>query len=329
MINGYLKKGLGLILAASLVVCTLCQYVAVPVETKAQDFGEYVIADELPENILYEADMSLEDRDDMLLGYFESRLSGNCQDNMPETYAGSTNASGLTKLESAMYEAIKAMAVSVAAGDSSSTEVSISISDVYGKKYWSAQDLGVSSVYRIENNYIYVSDEAKEAISNMFVYDYKKAVQGAIRDCPYEFYWSNNGYQYNLATSGYTLASVNGEYMVYFVYPLTTSFYVDTPYAGSKDFTTDVSKTSAAKTAADNARSIVASAADMTDYQKLTYYLNKLCELTDYAYYAVNSDYSGDNQPWQVINMFDGDDDTKVVCEGYSKSFQYLCELTQ
>jgi hypothetical protein len=32
--------------------------------------------------------------------------------------------------------------------------------------------------------------------------------------------------------------------------------------------------------------------------------------------------------PWQLIYVFDGDPKTKVVCEGYSKAFQYLCDNT-
>ncbi|MDY2960600.1 MAG: hypothetical protein SOR72_07465, partial [Hornefia sp.] len=32
---------------------------------------------------------------------------------------------------------------------------------------------------------------------------------------------------------------------------------------------------------------------------------------------------------WQVIYVFDNNKDTNVVCEGYSKAFQYLCDLSQ
>ena len=32
--------------------------------------------------------------------------------------------------------------------------------------------------------------------------------------------------------------------------------------------------------------------------------------------------------PWQLIYVFDGDPKTNVVCEGYSKAFKYLCDLT-
>ena len=32
--------------------------------------------------------------------------------------------------------------------------------------------------------------------------------------------------------------------------------------------------------------------------------------------------------PWQMIHVFDNDPDTEVVCEGYSKAFQFLCDMT-
>ena len=32
--------------------------------------------------------------------------------------------------------------------------------------------------------------------------------------------------------------------------------------------------------------------------------------------------------PWQLIYVFDDDENTNVVCEGYSKAFQYLCDLS-
>ena len=33
--------------------------------------------------------------------------------------------------------------------------------------------------------------------------------------------------------------------------------------------------------------------------------------------------------PWQLVYVFDGDPSTNVVCEGYAKAFQYLCDLTR
>ena len=59
------------------------------------------------------------------------------------------------------------------------------------------------------------------------------------------------------------------------------------------------------------------------------YYKDQICALTTYNWDALgNPDpyYYGD--PWQLIYVFDGNSNTNVVCEGYSKAFAYLCEKT-
>lgn len=43
------------------------------------------------------------------------------------------------------------------------------------------------------------------------------------------------------------------------------------------------------------------------------------------AYAADDGDFSLDNDPWQLIHVFDGDTTTNVVCEGCSKAFVYTC----
>ena len=56
-------------------------------------------------------------------------------------------------------------------------------------------------------------------------------------------------------------------------------------------------------------------------------YRQKICELVSYNDDAATGGYPyGD--PWQLIYVFDGDDSTNVVCEGYSKAFKYLCDLS-
>ena len=64
-------------------------------------------------------------------------------------------------------------------------------------------------------------------------------------------------------------------------------------------------------------------------YGKLVAYREYITKAVDYNFAAAdeNNGYPyGD--PWQLIYVFDGDPDTNVVCEGYSKAFKYLCDLT-
>ncbi len=66
----------------------------------------------------------------------------------------------------------------------------------------------------------------------------------------------------------------------------------------------------------------------MSDNQKLAYYGQTICSLTDYNDQAATDLSLSYGNPWQLIWIFDGNSATTVVCEGYAKAFQYLCDLS-
>ena len=77
-----------------------------------------------------------------------------------------------------------------------------------------------------------------------------------------------------------------------------------------------------------NALSIVESCATLSDYEKLRKYKEIICEWVDYDYDAYNARVFEPLPEYtqHLINVFDGDPATKVVCAGYAEAFQYLCE---
>ena len=79
-----------------------------------------------------------------------------------------------------------------------------------------------------------------------------------------------------------------------------------------------------------NANNILTSHAAEIDFDKLTSYKDEICDLTNYNDGAASggSMQAMGSDPWQMIYVFDGDPDTTVVCEGYSKAFKYLCDLS-
>jgi len=68
------------------------------------------------------------------------------------------------------------------------------------------------------------------------------------------------------------------------------------------------------------AAEIVANASG-TDYQKVRYFNEAICNLTTYDFPALEDGIYDDT--YQMINAFNGN---PVVCEGYAKAFKYLCD---
>ena len=99
------------------------------------------------------------------------------------------------------------------------------------------------------------------------------------------------------------------------------------PFDTSGGYAVDSDKIGKINTAVANATKIVSDNAGKTDYEKLVAYREKICNLVSYNNDATAVGYPyGD--PWQLIYVFDNNPSTNVVCEGYSKAFKYLCDLT-
>ena len=94
--------------------------------------------------------------------------------------------------------------------------------------------------------------------------------------------------------------------------------------------TLDGERMTRVNTALANANNILTSHAAEIDFAKLTSYKDEICALTNYNYGAASggSMQAMGSDPWQMIYVFDGDPNTTVVCEGYSKAFKYLCDLS-
>lgn len=258
------------------------------------------------EAVVSEYAESLPSDDELLLGYFEQKLmeSDLFSYNEAVSYSvlGSSRLSG-TALE--IYNTVKTQIENIAAGKEESAVITISEAD------FPYEQLGLESGAS--------SSDIQSAISEIG----KKIYRYLLTDLPYELYWHDKGTGMKLGYS-YTY---NGTKVVI---SLNYSLYVGIDYAGSEDFSVDTSKTAAASAAAENAAAIVAENAGKTDVEKLTAYKEKICELVEYDYDAADSEPSQVGvDPWQIIHVFDGDDATNVVCEGYSKAFYYLCQLTQ
>ena len=231
-----------------------------------------------------------------------------------------------------IYEAVKSAAKEIASGRRDTSRVVVPIRKMLDDKMtFTADDLGVSELVEGDK----ISQDAIDALNAKFHFDDSKLQQALIADLPYDLYWydKTNGLNAKTHDTGITANNDGSGWVMSFdsdnpVWVL--DFYVSSDYSRSgKPRTTDIdtSKTLLTSEAADAAREIVEENAGKSDLEKLKAYKDKICELASYDHDVVlNASESGN--PWQIINVFDGDESTNIVCEGYAKAFQYLCDLS-
>ncbi len=153
-----------------------------------------------------------------------------------------------------------------------------------------------------------------------------------LADCPYELYWYDKTYwdeenEIGAVSMGYSASASDG---IGRISEITFRFVVSEGYreTASDMYTVD-DDTRAVVEAANAARAIAKQYRGYSDYAKMIAFRDAICNLVDYNAAAAGESYTdGYGDPWQLIYVFDGDDSTNVVCEGYAKAFQYLCDLS-
>lgn len=141
--------------------------------------------------------------------------------------------------------------------------------------------------------------------------DIPSIMQYLLMDCPYELYWFDKTKGVGATGSGLTV---------------TISFAVADEYKAG-DYTVS-SNLATVHTAAENARRIVEKYEGQSDYEKMVGYRKEICDLVSYNTDAAEKPTTPYGNPWQLIWVFDKDATTNVVCEGYAKAFQYLCDMS-
>ena len=230
--------------------------------------------------------------------------------------AGDVLAQG--SLERRAYEELKPALAKIASGDTTSTVISLSETLLSGLR-WSAEELGCVLLQGGS-----VTAEAKSAAWAKLnqALDFDRLLSALLADCPYELYW----YDKTAGVSvGYGI-SANSEEA--WITSLALAFAPSPDYAGSGDYTVDGSKTQTVSSAVANAQSVVSANASKSDSEKLEAYRVYICGQVSYDHAAANDEDRAYGDPWQLVYVFDEDPDTNVVCEGYSKAFQYLCDLS-
>ena len=222
------------------------------------------------------------------------------------TYMVDYGASQLTGAQLELYNRLKAHISDIAGGNKNDTTLTLTRSE-------NVQLTGTTEA------------ELKAQIGekcNSFTADVSAAFNYLLYDMPMDFYWYDktpNGGMNQLALGSYdgTVLDITN----------TVTFTVSQGYRSGNSTTVDTAKINTAKTAVENAQAIADANAGKSDYEKVLAFCDEICKLTDYNNGAL-AEGTAYGDPWQLVYVFDKNASTNVVCEGYSKAFQYLCDLS-
>lgn len=256
----------------------------------------------LPEDVIMLDEDDIPDNDDLFGAYLNNLFYGDDESSVYGNYGEDT---GLLKpFEAYLYQQVKRAVIDIANGDRTSSKIKI---DIDGKE-WKYDEL---------------VNGKPDVIANL---NLSMVVQLLLVNDPYELYWfdkttgvSYSGLSYSYDETAKTVRTYGS---------LTFTLSVADGYQDGDATTVDNTKVEKAKAAAQNAKDIAEKYMDYSDDEKCLAFKNEICDLVDYNYSAAEDSSTAYGDPWQLIYVFDKDDTTSVVCEGYSKAFQYLCDLT-
>ncbi len=251
----------------------------------------------------------------------------------PATYAVALN-----EVTNNIYRRLVPEIKKIAAGESASATIAITDMPIT----YTQGDLGHITIVKDGA----LSEEAGARIGELFGADvnHDALLSKLLANMPYELYWfdKTNGmaisYGIEADENTVTIPYIVVGFCVADAYRDTTKYLVDDEDKIVKDedgnpvpdyTAVDTAKTGVARTAAAKAAEVVAANQDKGTYGKLVAYREFITDAVEYNKAASKPDYPyGYGDPWQLIYVFDGDSATNVVCEGYSKAFKYLCDLT-
>ena len=239
------------------------------------------------------ADVDLPDNDELFEGYVHRLFYGDSG----ISFYGNVGGTSLSGNEAVIYNALKEQVVKIAAGERPS-----------------ASGIEISGVRFSGSNGEEVAEAVHAAVGKVYSY--------LLMDCPYELYWHDK--------SGAEGSGIGSSYYVNNneVNTIILSLSVAKEYQGGDLSTVDTAKVGEAMAAADKAKEIVAKHRGKTEYDMLRAYLEEICSLVSYNTNAAEDPSTDYGNPWQLIWVFDGKPETNVVCEGYAKAFQYLCDMS-
>ena len=286
-------------------------------ELEETELAELVSDPPEPESLIVDVDMP----DNLLDGYADKEL-GSLLPQRPVLRAPKNVGGNLSGYSSILYQEHKSVISQIAAGQRESTVISIPAETLLdGKIIWTAEELGVDPLVvdgAINSTPIFNSLYVKIGI--------RSVLTALLLDCPYEMYWYDKtiGIKYQFDTG---LAKVSGQDAIKVRGNFVVSYTVASKYQKGGAYVMDTALGQQVQSAVSTAKGIVSTASSYSLLDKLNHYRQRICDLVSYNSAAASGGVAYGN-PWQLIWVFDDNSDTNVVCEGYAKAFQYLCDLS-
>ena len=249
------------------------------------------------------------------------------------SYGRSVNTTGvyrkqLTGVDAATYDILKDRFTDVAYGRLSSTEFVLSLDDLGFDNVFTAEELGID--YILDTDTLEAYPNLGNIIFDKVTCNITDILYRFIFDCPFESYWydktqytgcyfTEEGMQLNFNPKTREFEAVyNGDIVYYF--PVSSDY-------ASSTYVVKSSEVNRALSAYNYANTIVEIYKNYSDLDKLLNYSQLITSLVDYNDAAASGSVPyGD--PWQWVYVFDRKSNTNVVCEGYSKAFKLLCDLS-
>lgn len=230
-----------------------------------------------------------------------------------------------------MYTKLREKVADIANATLTSTELSFPFEDIYPQLSFAAADLGVASILTQTGE---LADGVEQALA-----DYRATLQmdavlnSLMADCPYELYWYDKtagtqtqyGHGFSVSGDGLTI-TMRGTFFI--TMTVSRNYALSTDNGDLDLYQVDPKYGQGVQAAAANAQEIVDQYEGQDNYERLLAYKDEICNLVSYNYDAAYGDDVPYGDPWQMIWVFDGDDSTNVVCEGYAKAFKYLNDLS-
>ena len=267
------------------------------------------------------------DNDELFKQYVEKKLSEGIVNEDTGEIPGHARMRRVmpSGINAAIYASLKEQVKLVADGKEPLAVFEVTLDELaLEKNGWTAEELGVPAI-AVNGR---ITQEAKNALTKELGINMRSVLTALLFDCPYDLYWYDK--ERGVSISGPKISTAQGGSGLQIIVTsgITVSFEVADGYSTGNDNEVDPSKAERVEGAVNNAKDIVREAEGETDHGKLVSYKEAICSLVEYDQEAAADTSMPYGDPWQVISVFDEDVTSNVVCEGYSKAFQYLCDLT-